>query len=294
MADVRRIYAFSDTYGRSKNPFVQDDADALLSTDFRSFPLLPVRREFDIYGREAVTGHIVRLTFELHDAVLRNKCMTEDQKKEFAGTITGLFINAAPRTDKNENGAPFYLITAGNIRIVTTNLDCLSAVKERIQTIHRMPNEGHDLFGPTEQFRSSYTPSLLLDTQNLPLVEEKIDIIPNYPEDRWELAYVDRFGNLVTYSKHPERHWEEAMSTKRPDGRVKVVIGNVSQALSLTTSLRDAEPGDMVVYNNGNIDILRKWEEDEDEFTRLYRSAYFQFAKPRIGMRITIPKKIAE
>ena len=36
---LRRFYLFSDTYGRSKNPFLQDDADALISTDFRSTPL---------------------------------------------------------------------------------------------------------------------------------------------------------------------------------------------------------------------------------------------------------------
>jgi hypothetical protein len=80
---------------------------------------------------------------------------------------------------------------------------------------------------------------------------------------------------------------EEARSKR---AAVKVVIGNVSQRLKITTSLKDAEPGALVIYPNLNVDIVRKWEADEDKYERLYKSAYFQFAKPDIGSAIKIPK----
>ena len=54
------------------------------------------------------------------------------------------------------------------------------------------------------------------------------------------------------------------------------------------TSLRDAEPGALVVYKNKNIDILGKWMAEEDSYTRLYKSSYFQFAKPEIGARLKV------
>src|SRR3989344_2930741 len=130
---LRRVYLFSDTYGRSKNPFLQDDADALLSTDFRSFPLENVRREFDIYGRETITEHMLRLIFELHDHALNAPYTSDDVKAAYRDTVTGIFINAAPRLDK-ENGAPFYLAIADGIRIVTTNPSGLSTIKHKLKS----------------------------------------------------------------------------------------------------------------------------------------------------------------
>src|SRR5262245_48490229 len=130
----RRVYAFSDTYGRSKNPFLQDDADAIICTDFRSFPLEQVRREFDIYGREAVTAHLVRLIFDLTEDLKGYKYMNAGVQEEFEKSLTGIFINAAPRVGK-DNGHPFYVATSGNIRIVTTDLAALSTVKHKIETL---------------------------------------------------------------------------------------------------------------------------------------------------------------
>ncbi len=285
---LRRIYAFSDTYGRSKNPFLQDDADALLSTDFRSFPLEPVRREFDIYGRENITGHIVRLIFALNDYVLSPEC-PHGVQEEFKKTITGIFINAAPRLNK-ENGALFHVATAGNIRIVTTDLASLSTVKHRIETLSHLPNLDNNLYGPTEQFRSSYTAYLLHPEHNMPLEKDPIDKIPDYADDRWELAYVDRFGNLISYCNNVDQRWKEVAKAaeQSPDKVVRLLIGNVSQKVYAGSSLRDAEPGSLVVYENGNIDILRKWMAEEDSYTRLYKSAYFQFAKPEVGAKIQV------
>lgn len=283
---LRRIYLFSDTYGRSKNPFLQDDADAMISTDFRSLPLAPIRREFDIYGREAITAHMVRLVFSLHEQTRKAPYMPTKIHKEFDQTYTGIFINAAPRVGK-DNGYPFYLATSKNIRIVTTDLSALSTVKHKIETLSYLNNSKNNIYSNTEQFRSSYTPWLLQPDNGIKMIKASVDDIPDYPEDTWELAYVDRFGNLVTYTKNPEKRWKEVMkASKELKGQVKLIIGNVSQRVSIGTSLRHAEPDSLVMYNNGDIDVLRKWEAEEDSYTRLYKSAFFQFAKPEIGAKI--------
>lgn len=291
MMPLTRVYAFSDTYGRSKNPFTQDDADALVCTDFRSFPLLESKRDFDIYGRESIVGHLVRLIFKLHDEVMTSKSFPKHIKEAFQKTNTGIFINWAPRTSK-ENGSLFYVATAKNIRIVTTSLEALSTVKDRIESLAHLPNLNNGLYGPTEQFRSSYTACLLYENHGFTLQKDKLSIIPDYPKDRWELAYVDRFGNMVTYCNNSDKKWQEIVKLAKAskDKTVKVVIGNVSQRLKIGISLKDSDPGELVIYPNGDIDILRKWEADEDRYERLYKSSYFQFGKPEIGAAIKLPK----
>lgn len=288
---LRRIYLFSDTYGRSKSPFDQDDADALVSTDFRSFPLRQRRREFDIYGRERVVNHLVGLIFHLHEDIKKGKWLPESVRKEFEETSTGIFINAAPRTN-DKNGAPFYVATSGKIRIVTTDLYALSWVRDKIETLHMLPNEDNGMYGPEEQFRSSFTPRLLFPDHGFELEEKSLDLIPTFAEDRWELSYVDRFGNMVTHCTNPDKHWQEALKAeKENDGFIKIIVGNVSQRVKLAHSLRDAEPGALVLYpnpNGGHLEILRKWEDEEDRYTRLYQSSYFRFAKPDVGSKIRI------
>lgn len=289
---LRRIYCFSDTYGRSKNPFTQDDADAVISTDFRSFPLEYEKREFDIYGRENITSHIVRVIVHLHEQIRSASWLDDAKKAEFEKTITGIFINAAPRTDTNQNGSLFRLAVIGNIRIVTTDPAGLSTVKDKIESFHHLPNLDNNLYGPTEQFRSSYAAHMLHPDHGLTLVEDDIaTAIPEYPDDRWELAYVDRFGNMLTHCKNPQAKWKEVQeSAAQNGGYAKLIIGNVSHRVFLGSSLKDAEPGALVMYPNGDIEVLRKWMEGEDSFTRLYRSAFFQFAKPELGAKIRVHK----
>lgn len=284
---LRRVYLFSDTYGRSKNPFVQDDADALISTDFRSFPLETFHREFDIYGRESITEHMLRLIFELHEATLNSSYLSNEVKEEYKKTFTGVFINAAPRLTK-ENGTPFYVATGEGVRIVTTNPSGLSTIKDKLKTLHHLDNDKNVIYGNTEQFRSSYTAFLLHPDHGIDLVEDDLSLIPDYPEDQWELSYVDRYGNMITHTKDIEKQWSQITAAADQNNAVKLIIGNVSQTMYLGTSLKDADPGALVVYKNKNIDILRKWMADEDSYTRLYRSAYLQFSKPEVGAKIRI------
>ncbi len=285
---LRRIYAFSDTYGRSKNPFLQDDADALISTDFRSFPLESVRREFDIYGRESITEHMLRLIFELNDNTKNSPYLSKETKTEFKKMLTGIFINAAPRLT-HENGSPFYIAMSDNIRIVTTNLAGLATVKDKIEKLYHLDNDKNVIYGGTEQFRSSYTAYLLHPDHEIDLIEDKVSIIPDYPEDEWVLSYVDRFGNMVTYTKDVAKKWGEIEAkTDKADNTVKLIVGNVSQKMAIGSSLKDTDPGALVVYRNKDIDLLRKWMPNEDSYTRLYRSAYLQFSKPEVGAKIKI------
>lgn len=289
LTPITRVYAFSDTYGRSKNPFIQDDADAIICTDFRAFPLEPVRREFDIYGRESVTEHVLRLIVRLHESIEKNTYMSKEVKAAFAETTTGVFINAAPRTDKKENGAPFYLALAPGIRIVTTDLKALSSIKGTIQSLSRLPNDDNRIYGPTEQFRSSYTPYLLHPDHGQHMDDVSLDLIPDYPADAWTLSYVDRFGNLMTYCADPEARWEEIKKLgKQNGGKLKFIIGNVSQDVAIGSSLKETDPGALVIYLNGDLDFTRKWELGEDSFTRLFKSAFFQFSKPAMGAEIKI------
>ncbi len=286
---ITRVYAFSDTYGRSKNPFIQDDADAIICTDFRSFPHMSVRREFDIYGRESVTEHVVRLVFRLHESIGENQYMSADVKQAFAETTTGIFINAAPRTDTKQNGAPFYVVDADGIRIVTTDLKGLSTVKKHLKSIAVLPNEGNNIYGPTEQFRSSYTAFLLHHNHGQQLVEQSLDLIPDPDPTAWTLSYVDRFGNLMTYCENPEERWQEIQKLgEKSGGQLKFIIGNVSQDVSIGSSLKETAPGALVIYLNGDLDFTRKWESGEDSFARLFKSAFFQFSKPSIGSEIKV------
>src|SRR5262249_27568007 len=153
----------------------------------------------------------------------------------------------------------FYVATAGRVRIVTTNPAALSTIKNRIETLHHLNNEENIIYSPTEQFRSSYTPCLLYPDHGIELIEDDINAtIPDYPEDQWELAYIDRFGNMITHCKDVEKQWKQIEAAAK-DGYLKVIIGNVSQTVQLSTSLRDADPGALVIYKNKNIDVLRKW-----------------------------------
>lgn len=289
---LRRIYKFSDTYGQSTSP-LQDDADARISTDFRSFPLYEQDRDFDIYGREKITAHILRLIIQLHAEVDHARYLSSSIKKEFKETTTGIFINAAPRTGK-QNGIPFYVATAKNIRIVTTDLSALSSIKEKIESIAHLPNSANNLYSETEQFRSSYAAWLLREDHGLSLDKDSLDVIPDYPEDQWELAYVDRFGNLVTFIKNPKKTWTELQKKARHGEKsVRIFIGETSKRVRLTSSLRDADPDELVIYpNEGNIEILRKWDPaDESSEERLRESAYRRFHEPHIGGLIKIDER---
>lgn len=289
---LRRIYKFSDTYGQSTSP-LQDDADARISTDFRSFPLSTQDRDFDIYGREKITAHILRLIVQLHAEVEDAPYLPASIKKEFRDTTTGIFINAAPRTGK-QNGSPFYVATTKNIRIVTTDLHAISSIKERIDSLAHLPNAANNLYSETEQFRSSFAAWLLREDHGLSLQKDSLDVIPDYPLDQWELGYVDRFGNLVTYAKNPKKIWGNLQKkARRGEKSVRIFIGETSKRVRLTSSLRDADPDELVIYpNEGNIEILRKWDPaDESSEERLRESAYRRFHEPFIGAAIRIDER---
>ena len=106
---------------------------------------------------------------------------------------------------------------------------------------------------------------------------------------RWRFAeLINADADEVTYTKNIDKKWAEVVKAAGTGNTVKLIVGNVSQTVQIGTSLKDADPGALVVYRNNDIDILRKWMPDEDSYTRLYRSGYLQFSKPDVGAKIKI------
>lgn len=273
-----RVYFFSDTFGGQDayDPLRSPDADALITTDLRS-GLSSVRREFDTFGAAGITDHVLRTLSNLHAA-----CRPDGS--------TGVFINSAPRTEKGSNGKPFYRAeTAYGLRVVATPLEALSPLKKDIVRLHHLPNEHNGLYEAREQFRSSFTVVLLTDDHGLTLVEDDPATIPD-PKLGCHLAYVDRFGNMILR--------EEAIS----DGprivdslqdligqQVMVIVGNHGNPAMVGESLAGARPGELTLYpNDGNMDIVRKWEPGDDAHQILRTSAYSQLQKPKIGSEVRI------
>ncbi len=298
MKTPSRLYYFSDAYGGhdEQNPLSQPDADVLISTDYGSAINRPRQREFDILGNEQVTDHILRLLLQQHDEYSRRNDLDASAKQSFIDAGTGVFINAAPRVNRS-NAEPFYLATlrGGAIRVVATPLHALSAVRDHVETLAHLPNpqsekESNGLYSHREQFRSRLTPTLLQENKRLALQKDNPDIIPAYDKG-WHVAYVDRFGNIVTWVKDVERQWEEIQRVGQGIGgtreHVQLTVGypkaEASQHVQLGTSLGSAEPGAVSVYKNGNIDIVRKWKAGEGIREKLRNSAFRLFGSPQIG-----------
>ncbi len=293
MNSPARTYFFSDTYGGQEehNPLAAPDADVLISTDFGSLAD-SAHREFDIFGAEQVTDHLLRLIIQQHDEIARRTDLTRRQRADFAEAGTGVFINSAPRINRS-NGEPFYVATlrGGAIRIVTTPLSALSAVRDDVETLAYLPNpqsegEHNGLYSHREQFRSRLTPVLLRTDTQLSLTPLDPQSIPEYQKP-WHVAYIDRFGNIITWTEDAERQWNEILRVGDEMGqtrdRIALTIGGTAHDVKIGSSLGQAEPGQVSVYRNGNIDLVRKWAAADTPRERLRLSAYILFDRPRIG-----------
>lgn len=271
------LYLFSDTYGGHEtwDPLKSPDVDARIATDIRSC-ITGVRREFDIFGEESITDHVLRTVVKLHD---------ENGGDRIAGT-TGVFINHAPRTTQHQNGNPFYLAEIGKqIRVVTTPVSVLSSIKERVAALYHLP-EDNELYKILEQFRSSYAVVLLATNHGLKLVrDDPKTVIPDYPSG-CRLAYVDRFGNLVLYehSANEEVDGIREVIRKNTNEIYQVGIGRVRRNLTIGTSLAEAKPESLVVYpNDGHIEVVTKWHSTWTAKEKLKHSAFEKFRRPQIG-----------
>ncbi|MCB9808505.1 hypothetical protein H6770_04605 [Candidatus Peribacteria bacterium] len=287
MSKLLRSYLFSDTFGSpSANPLERIDPDAVITTDFRSQIRESVRREFDIYHDSEQTAHLLRMIFEL-DSNAVDEYRSSFRETYLSSTI-GILINVAPRNKKGSNGEPFYIATArnGRIRVVTTPIDALAPIKHEIETLEHLPNVDNNLYGNNEQFRSSYTPALLYPDHGYTTVaHDNTADVPD-PRSDWHVAYVDRFGNVITNAGSSERNRINAAIEEMQD-EIKLNINNVEYGpYSTADSLAKAVPGVVSIYSNGNIDIARKWQPNESPAERLEHSAYVQLGRPHIGSRI--------
>ena len=278
-----RTYLLSDTFGRG-GTFHDDDPDVLILTDVRGFPLETVRRTFDIYGREAIASHIVTLAVHAQDELLHAAHLPEYHRAACAATTTGVFVNVAPRTG-TDNGPAFHVAEAGNVRVVTTSLEALSGIRDRVTSLARLPNDGSVLYRSGEQFRSSYAPILLAFDHGLSLETIDPSVIP--PEgDSWRIGYVDRFGNMVTHCRDPHERWQSIVA--KGTTTVRVTIGTVTHEAVLGSDLATIEPGALALYPNGNIDLARKWRAGETADLRIAESAYERFGRPPVGTEVSV------
>ncbi len=252
------------------DPLKSPDIDALITTDIRS-GITDVLREFDIFDSEKITDHVLRAAVALHD-----------EPRTF-GT-TGIFVNSAPRTVENNNGEPFYVATTDNgIRVVTTPLTVLSAIRERIISLQYLPNDRENgLYkSKREQFRSSFTVRLLAYNHGIPLIEADPKIIPE-PSKELQLSYVDRFGNIVIDTL-------VNLIREKIGETIGLNINGVSREATVGISLGESKPGSLVVYqNDGHIEVVAKWDPRWDSKAKFENSAWAQFAKPRLGAHVKI------
>lgn len=275
-----RVYLLSDTFGgqRAWNPYTSPDIDAHIATDIRS-RMQGVRREFDTFGAEGITDHLLHTVVTLHE---------EDNPH----SSTGVFINHAPRTDIGKNGDQFYVAEVGdNIRVVATPLTVLAAIREKITGLWHLPNEENGLYASQEQFRSSYTPRLLAPNHRLSLNEDDPNIIPEYPEG-CRVSYIDRFGNLVLFEHNPNGHVESVRDyiASRTGETVDLKIGKVCREIAIGTSLKDASSDNIVIYkNDGHLEVIAKWKTGQRAREKLKNSAYEQFGRPGIGVPVRLP-----
>ncbi|MBU0578095.1 hypothetical protein KKF04_02505 [Patescibacteria group bacterium] len=274
-----RIFSLSDCHGGQPvwDPLNSPDVAARLAETIRSD--LPGIQHFDTHGvPERYHDHIVREAVRLH-------------RENPESNTTGLFINSAPRTEANQNGEPFYRAEFDeNIRITATPLSALSAVRSSVKKLLVLPNEDNELYnGKKEQHRSSYTPKLLAENHGLNLEEVDPSSIPELPGG-CTLAYIDRFGNLVLF----EDGLQESQKIRKTiaenlRANVKFKIGDTICDLKIGESLSTTQPGSLVIYgNDGNIEILGKWDKNWSPQQRLQNSAYAQFEKPEIGTECSI------
>ncbi len=293
-----RIYSFSDTFGGNRNSdgtpqnlLERKDWDVLLETHFGS-PTIndSVRERDDIYGLPvAYLQHIVHLAVKL-----------QSNANPEAGR-TGFFINAAPRT-RGET-PPFYvidLVCAQNrtaIRAVTTSLDAFSPVRDHVGRVRKLPVQGGGLHEPGEQFRSRFTPELLSDhaCERVALEECDLDCIP-VENEGWRVGWVDSFGNVITrvVGAHAQNSVDDLL--KRNGSLVTVKIGSKSIPVRIGGGLECSSPGDLTLYKNGAVDIVRRWGWGDDHTqlppenhqTRILHSAYYALQQPQLGDKISV------
>ena len=56
-------------------------------------------------------------------------------------------------------------------------------------------------------------------------IEEDLNtVIPDYPKDKWELSYVDRFGNMISYTDNVEKRWAQIEAAAELATRLSVVV----------------------------------------------------------------------
>ncbi len=270
-----RIFSVSDCHGGHDiwHPFTSPDVVEQLTQSVRSD--LPEVSRFDNFGTSsAYNRYLVKAASRLHEDHLPQRG-------------TGLFINSAPRTEENNNGHPFFRAELDHgLTVVATPLTVLSGVRDKIRKLYRLPNDNNGLYdGSREQHRSSLTPRLLADNHGLDLDEIDPSEIPELPP-HCELAYVDRFGNLVISGVGKDIDKIRQAIAENVGGSIAILIGRV-RYVGVGRSLSSAKPGATVIYDNdGDVEIVTKWDPKWNHKKRLNRSAWRLFGTDDVGTHV--------
>ncbi|MBP9717843.1 hypothetical protein KBD59_00935 [Candidatus Gracilibacteria bacterium] len=295
-----RLYAFSDTYGGNSNSdgtphsiIQRPDWDARLETDFASADVFNgVQEKENIRGLPIeYLRHIVSLAVRLQETA------------GAASGRTGIFINRAPRTDGPT--ARFHVVDVlrepnadSLLRVVTTNLDVLSEVRDAVARVRVLPLVDNGLHPNGDQFRSRVAPSLLNEhvCARVKLEEQGVEDIPT-PEDGWKISWIDTFGNVVTLPRGSSAVRSAAECLERIGDTITINVGQSrSVKLQVARNLESAQAGECSIYRNGGVDIVRKWGwgnnhprlPDETEATHVQQSAYFTLSEPHLGDNVCI------
>ena len=272
-----RIFSISDCHGghRIWQPLTSPDVVEQLGQSVRSdFPEI---QRFDNFGVPfGYNVYVPKAALGLHEAHQPHR-------------RTGLFINSAPRTEKDNNGQPFYRAELDHgLRVVATPLGVLSGVRSQVRRLQRLPNENNGLYdGSKEQHRSSYTPRLLADNHGLELEEVDVSEIPEL-KPHCELAYIDRFGNLIISGIGREIESIRKKIACNLGETINLQVGEV-QHVRVGKSLSSANAGHFIIYeNDDDVEVVAKWNEDWTHEERLNNSAYARYGQPSIGTPVKI------
>jgi len=291
------LHVFSDTLTD------EGDYDAEITTDYRHLRPQDTRHGIDnnltlgTYGVELIHQLKTNADEEIAQSIARaealgrkphqNVLAAEQKFKE--GTVR-VIANSAPRTDEHKNGENFYLaVTENGVEIYATPLDVLTYIKDKVVSLFEIPNEGNPVFnGNREQFRSSIIARVCEHPEHLKRVDPKI--IPEQ-KNPFEIAYVDKFGNIRLRAKDQEVIRAQIEEAKN-EGYIGLKIAGISEIVKakVVSCLDEIHSGQFGIYQNvadgnspGYFELVRKWS---DPATR--ENGHEAIGSPRLGSNVEI------
>lgn len=196
-----------------------------------------------------------------------------------------VFANCAPRRDRkdprqhNEGEGFLYGKLKNGVQLLAVNSGySLSFVRDEFTELWSTNAEEHG-----SQFRSrDFFPRIIGEALNgnFSFLLHKLDaasLIPNEPRD--VIGYVDSFGNLKT----TYREGDPFLASLKEGQRIKVTIGSIIRAATVTTGSFNVMEGDLAFAPGSSGHERRFWE-----LFKRGGSAWSEFAQPAVGTQVKI------